>query len=269
MPVLSRAALPTGVELEYLDAGDGDPVLFLHGYVDSWYSFAGVVAALPAGLRAIAPSQRGHGDSGKPEGSYTVAGFADDAVALLDMLGLERAVACGHSMGSFVALELALSHPHRVSRLALVGGATTADNDALRGLQRDVDGLVDPVDRLFAETFQAGTLSRPLAADVMRTILGETAKAPAHVWRAALAGLVAWRPSHPLGSISCPTWIAWGNKDEIFPQEEQRALAAQIPGAVSKFYDAGHAPHWELPALFAADLAAFATGQEVPGAERA
>lgn len=263
---LSRIALATGIEVECLDQGAGDPILFLHGYVDSWYSFAGVVAALPDGFRAIAPSQRGHGDSDKPAADYAIATYAADAVALLDRLGVARALVCGHSMGSFIALELALAHPERVSRLVLVDGATTADNDVLRGLQADVAALADPIDRGFAESFQAGTVARPLAPDVMRTIMDETSKVPAHVWRAALAGLVAYRPARPLAAIACPTLIAWGDKDEIFPLGEQRTLEATIPGATVKIYDAGHAPHWELPAAFAADLTAFTTGAvRMPG----
>ena len=265
---LSHVALATGIEIELLDEGAGDPILFLHGYVDSWYSFAGVIAALPPGFRAIAPTQRGHGDSDKPAAGYAMSDYVADAVALLDHLSIERALVCGHSMGSFIALELALAHSGRVSRLALVDGATTADNAVLRGLQSDVAALADPIDRGFAEAFQAGTVARPLEAAVMRTIMDETSKVPAHVWRSALAGLVAYRPSKPLAAIACPTFIAWGDQDEIFPLAEQHALQAGIPGAILKRYDAGHAPHWESPGAFAADLAAFAKGREVQGAER-
>lgn len=254
---LQRAALATGIEVEYLEEGDGEPVLFLHGYVDSWYSFAGVIDALPPGIRAIAPSQRGHGDSDAPAGPYTIEQYAADAAALLDHLGVERAIACGHSMGSFIALQLALAHPSRVTRLALVGGATTADNAVLRGLAADVATLADPIDRGFAEAFQAGTVARPLDRRVMQRILEETAKVRAHVWRAALAGLVAYRPPLPVASIAAPTWIAWGDKDEIFPLEEQHALRERIPASRLTVYDAGHAPHWELPHAFAADLVRF------------
>lgn len=267
-PRLLRVVLATGIEVELLDEGVGDPILFLHGYVDSWYSFAGVIAALPRGFRAIAPTQRGHGDSDKPAAGYATSDYVADAVALLDHLGVARALVCGHSMGSFIAMELALAHPERVSRLALVDGATTADNAVLRGLEADVASLADPIDRGFAEAFQAGTVARPLDAAVMRKIMDETSKVPAHVWRAALAGLVAYRPSRPLGAIACPSFIAWGDKDEIFPLAEQRALQAGIRDSILKVYDAGHAPHWESPAAFAADLVAFAAGREVPGAKR-
>lgn len=66
---LSRVRLATGVELQVAETGpaDGVPVLFLHGYPDSWYSFTPVLDRLPPGVRAIVPSQRGHGDSERPD----------------------------------------------------------------------------------------------------------------------------------------------------------------------------------------------------------
>lgn len=261
MAPLARVRLSTGIEIEYRDQGAGEPLLLLHGYADSWYSFNGMLEALPKSVRAIAPSQRGHGSSDKPAAGYAMADFAADAIALLDHLGIERALVCGHSMGTFIGQELALSHPERVSKLVLICGATTADNAVLRDFLGQVQGLSDPIDRDFAYAFQAGTVAHPLPAAVMDAIMTETMKVPAHVWRAALAGLIAWHPARPLGAIACPTFIAWGDKDEIFPLAEQHALREQIPDSTLRLYDAGHALHWEKPGEFAADLLAFAAGR--------
>ena len=88
---------------------------------------------LPRALRAIAPTQRGHGGTGRPAQGYTPADFAADAVALLDALGMERAIVVGHSMGSQIALRLALDHPGRVHGLVLIGGfAALRRNAAVR-----------------------------------------------------------------------------------------------------------------------------------------
>ncbi|MCG8419715.1 MAG: alpha/beta hydrolase, partial [Proteobacteria bacterium] len=75
---------------------------------------------LPGDLRVVAPSQRGHGDSGHPAGGYGVDDFAADAIALLDALGIERAAVVGHSMGSFIAQQVALRAPQRVTHLILI-----------------------------------------------------------------------------------------------------------------------------------------------------
>lgn len=257
----SRVRLATGVELELVEQGRGPAMLLLHGYADSWYSFHGVLEALPETVRAIAPSQRGHGGSEKPAAGYELSDFAADALSLLDELGVERAVVCGHSMGSFIAQHLALAHPDRVAKLVLVCGATTADNAVLRELRQPVRELGDPVDRAFAHEFQAGTVAHPLPDAVMARIMEETLKLPARVWRDALEGLIAWRPPRPLGEVACPTLVAWGEHDEIFPRAEQEALRDAIPGATLRIYDTGHALHWERPREFAADLLAFASAR--------
>ena len=85
---IQTAELATGVTLEYTEQGDpsGVPVLLLHGLSDSRRSFERVLPHLPASIRALAVTQRGHGDSGKPESGYTADDFAADAAAFMDAL---------------------------------------------------------------------------------------------------------------------------------------------------------------------------------------
>ena len=110
-------------------------MLLLHGYTDSWRSFELILPHLPSSVRAIAPSQRGHGDADRPASGYGAADLAADAVALMDALGLDRAVVAGHSMGSLVAQRVALDHPGRVRGLVLLGAfATLRGNPAVREL---------------------------------------------------------------------------------------------------------------------------------------
>src|SRR5689334_24781195 len=96
-----RVSLPTGVTLEYVEQGSpsGLPVLFAQGLSDSLRSYEPVLPHLLPSIRAIAVSQRGHGDSTRPETGYRVRDFAADLAAFLDAIGVERAVAVGHSMG--------------------------------------------------------------------------------------------------------------------------------------------------------------------------
>ena len=133
----------TGVSLEVAERGapGGQPVLFLHGYTDSWFSFSSVLERLPPTVRAIVPTQRGHGDSDRPECCYRPSDFAADAVALLDALGVPRATIVGHSMGSFVAQRLAVDAPGRVSRLVLVGSGATARTAPVLDFNQSVSRL--------------------------------------------------------------------------------------------------------------------------------
>src|SRR5262245_39628739 len=85
-PALKRIALPTGVTLPYAESGapDGTPVIFLHGVIDSWRSFAGVLPHLPDSIRALALTQRGHGEAARPDGAYRIGDFAADVAAFID-----------------------------------------------------------------------------------------------------------------------------------------------------------------------------------------
>ena len=253
-------SLPTGVRLRYAEAGpaDGEPVLLLHGYTDSGYSFSPVLPHLPPSVRAFAPDQRGHGDSGRPAGGYGMADFAADAAAFLDAVGVRRATVVGHSMGSFVAQKLALDHPERVKRLVLVGSAAAPQSEAVLGLWDEVRALADPVPPEFIREFQLSTIYRPVPGPFLDRVIAESRKLPARVWREALAGLVAADFRTDLNRVGCPTLVLWGDRETIFPRADQDRLLGAIPGAVLRVYpETGHALHWERPERFAQDLRVF------------
>ena len=250
--------LTTGVRLQYAERGTGTPVLLLHGYSDSWYSYASVLDQLDDRVHAFALTQRGHGDAGKPQEGYDMADFAADALAFLDAQGLDRVAVVGHSMGTFIAQELALSQPERVSHLILIGSAPRGDNEVLAGLAEAVADLQDPVDGAFIREFQASTVHTPIPDDVLDTICAESSKMPARVWRQVLAGLRAYDAKSQLASISAKTLLLWGDCDTVFSRAEQDELRAAIPGATLAVYqDIGHGLHWEAPRRVADQLAAF------------
>ena len=254
------ASLPTGVRLHYAESGPagGEPILFLHGYTDSWYSFAPVLPYLPPMVRAFALDQRGHGDSDRPASGYAIADFAADAAAFLDAMGVRRAAVVGHSMGSFVARRLALDHPERVGRLVLIGSADAPQNEVLFGLWDQVQALTDPVPAEFIREFQLSTAYGPLAGPFLDRVIAESRKLPARVWQHALAGMLADDCRAELARIGCATLIFWGDRDTIFPRTDQDRLTGAIPGAALRVYpETGHALHWERPERFADDLRAF------------
>src|SRR5687767_2064091 len=113
--VIRSVRLRNGVVLQYVERGDvsGLPVVFLHGATDSWLSFEHVLPLLPFSMRAIAVSQRGHGESSRPESGYRFVDMADDLDQFLDALAIPAAVVVGHSMGSYVAQRFAIDHPER------------------------------------------------------------------------------------------------------------------------------------------------------------
>ena len=189
----TRVRLSTGVALHVTERGapDGEPVLFLHGYTDSWFSFSTVLDRLPLTIRAIVPSQRGHGDSERPECCYRPADFAADAVALLDALGVKRATVVGHSMGSFVAQRVAIDAPGRVTRLVLVGSGATVRTPPVLDFQQSVRKLTDPISPAFVRDFQHSGIARPVPAAFMNRVVSESEKLPARLWRDVLDRLIA------------------------------------------------------------------------------
>lgn len=257
-----RVRLDTGVELHYAESGPEGPaevVLLLHGWPDSGFSFHRVMEAPKmARVRALAPDQRGFGDSERPESGYAIEDLAADAAAFLDALGLAGVTVTGHSMGSFVARRLALRRPDLVRRLVLIGTAPSADNDVVRGLAAQVADLADPVPEEFVRAFQSGTTATALPEDFVEGIVAESRKAPARVWQHVLDGLLAADDTAELGSISARTLVIGGAEDPLFSTDDQEALADAIPGTRFTLYPGvGHCPNWERPERVAADIAAF------------
>lgn len=257
----SRLSWPINVKLNYVEQGDpaGVPVLLLHGWTDSWRSYELVLPHLPESIRAFAISQRGHGDSDRPDSGYDPDDFAADVAAFMDALEIESAVIVGHSMGSFVAQCFAMNYPERTRGLVLAGSFTTCrGNPAVSGLWDEVSqNLRIPVDPVFVREFQQSTLAQPVPPAYLDTVVRESLKAPAPVWRAVAEGLLETDFSAELDN-KAPTLIFWGDRETFFLHDEQDALAAGIADSELVIYEgAGHALHWEEPQRFAADLAAF------------
>jgi non-heme chloroperoxidase len=257
-----RARLSSGLTLPYVEQGDpgGLPVLLLHGYVESWRSFELVLPHLPPWLRALAVTGRGHGDADRPAGGYGLDELSADAAAFMDAVGLEAAVIVGGSSGGLIAQRLAVDHPERALGLVLVGSPRSLrGNAAVAAFADALCGLRDPIEDEFARDFVASTLSRPVPADFLETMIGEARRAPAAVWRQTLQGLLEAPPPTEAGPIAAPTLILWGDRDRFLPRAEQEALAAAVAGARLVVYEgAGHVLHWEEPERVAADVAALA-----------
>jgi non-heme chloroperoxidase len=258
----STTQLATGVTLHYAEKGDptGEAIIFLHGYSDSWFSFSRVLPLLSSEYHAFALTQRGHGDSDKPECCYTPDDFAADVDAFMDAVGIEEATLVGASTGALFAQRAALSYPPRFGRLVLIGAQTPA-NEAVSGLREEVQALEDPVPPEFVREFQESTVYQPVSQEFLDTVVSESLKLPAWVWRDYFEQAVL-SIDHDyvlsLREIDMPTLVLWGEQDPLFPREEQERLAAAISGATFRVYpDTGHAVHWDRPEWVVRDLEAF------------
>lgn len=150
------------LDLAYSVAGEGPPVLCIHGFASSgkvnWLDTGWVETLTGAGYQAIILDNRGHGQSDKPHEPefYTPGAMAEDAVRLLDHLGLNRAAVLGYSMGARIAAFMAFAHPERVAAaifggmgLNLINGLSDG-NDIIAGLRApSLDDLTHPTARQF------------------------------------------------------------------------------------------------------------------------
>ncbi len=235
----------------------GDAMVFLHGWPDSWFSFSRVMPLLPPRLRLFALDQRGFGDSERPERGYGIPDLAADVVAFLDAVGVERATVVGHSYGSFVARRVAIAHPERVARLALVDSGWSPRNPVLLEVQASLRDIADPIPTEFVRAFQASTAYQPLPAPFFERIVAESLKLPARLWGEAFDRLLEYEDTEDLPRITAPTLVLWGDRDALFSRDDQDRLAAAIPGAALRIYpEIGHCPNWECPDDLADDLGA-------------
>jgi non-heme chloroperoxidase len=236
----------------------GVPLILIHGLTDSMRSYEPVLGALPASVHAYAITQRGHGDAPKPQDGYGARELAGDVVAFMNARGIERAVVAGHSHGSTVARRVAADHPDRVAGCVLAGAFSPyREQPVLAGLLDEFRTLGDPVDPGYAREWQESTLANPVPEPFLAMVVAETCKVPVRVWDAALRGMLEER-SEPQPRIAAPVLLAWGDRDEMVARADQDDLADAIPGAQRLVYEgAGHALHWEQPARYACEVAAF------------
>lgn len=258
----AEVPLRTGLRLHYAEQGDpaGPAILFLHGYSDSWFSFSRILPLLSPSYHAFAISLRGHGDSDKPDCCYTVDDYAADVLAFMDALDIDRATLVGHSGGTLIAPRVALSDPHRVTHLVLIGSAIMgAHNGVVAELAEAVDALNDPVPPDFVREFQESTIFQPVPDEFLETVVAESLKLPAHVWRGYMEGVIL-TPDHTtrLLELNVPTLIIWGEQDALFLRPEQDRLERAIRNATLRIYpETGHTPHWERPEQVVRDLEEF------------
>jgi pimeloyl-ACP methyl ester carboxylesterase len=222
------------LEVGYIDAGSGVPLVLVHGGESDRTQFATLRAHLGDGLRVISYDQRDSGITVNPPAPYTLGDLADDLVALLDALGLQNAHLLGTSFGGAVAQHAALRHPERVASLVLV--ATTPSfamcTDA-------VDELLDMAhdDRKSAvrDFFVTPKGQTELHHRAAQTLTHRDPEQNARRHACARQHEVRDR----LGEIDVPTLIVHGTEDVLAPYDGAVLMEQRIPNAQVRWIEGG------------------------------
>ena len=240
---MAEVQLATGRRSFYDDSGAGPPLLLLMGGGESRRLWARQTPALASGFRVLAPDHRDSGESPpEPEGAaYTAADLAGDAVALLDALGVPRAHVAGTSMGGLVALQLALDHPARVARLALL--STPVGGVSLPAPPREAwsDDHADWIRGLFPQLAAPGSFeARPGALEELAALGRANGLTYGGLVR-HLAVLGGFAAGGRLGEVRAPTLVVVGDHDPLIPPAAAAATAAALPAAaLAVIPGAGH-----------------------------
>jgi len=243
MPSLVR---PDGCRIHYELFGDpGSPALtLLEGIGADIAGWRRSILALAGEVQAVAIDHPGNGASDEPAGPCTMTTFVEDALAVLDELGVERAHAYGQSFGGMVAQEMTLTHPDRVRTLVLAGthpgpahAIAVADRTVPKG---------EPWRALYAPGFPEG--HPDVVAEDRRAAAAQSdhPRGQRRQWEA----MQTWDASDRLPRILVPTLVLHGTEDRVIAPDNAELLARRIPGAELRLLEgAGHVFWSEQPEL--------------------
>lgn len=122
---INHTIYANGIRQNYIDTGEGAPIVLLHGFPETNYAWRFQIPVLSKNYRVIAPDLRGYGETEKPATGYDKRNMANDLVGLLDELGIEKIALIGHDRGARVATRFAKDHPDRVERLVVMDNVPT------------------------------------------------------------------------------------------------------------------------------------------------
>ena len=232
---IQYADLKTGIRMAYVEAGDSEKpaVVFLHGHTDTGRSYKVSASAIEKDHRLIMPDLRGYGHSDKPEVfAYSITEMANDILALMDALGIEKASVVGFSMGSFVAQAVSFSAPDRIEKLMLISSGARMNETA-----EDVAAVIEDLKAAYNaekdEEFISGWIPTYQIFDqeTLKYYWENLKKISVQSWVAGWLALSLADHRKFLQFIKCPVTIIWGREDGLFVEELQNELRQLLPQA--------------------------------------
>lgn len=242
----------TSQQLHFRRAGQGEPLVLVHGYLGGSAQWANEMSYLSSHFDVIAVDLPGFGDSHALKAPDTINGFASSVLTQLDTLGITNFRLLGHSMGGMIVQEMVRIAPQRVTQLILYGTGPLGlipgrfETMAQSRERLAADGVVATATRISARWFVHGDKD---PAHALCAKLGCQASESA-----ALAGLNAmetWDGRAALANLKIPTQLIWGEHDKSYNFDQTQALWRGIENSsLAVLPGASHAAHLEKPAIF-------------------
>jgi 3-oxoadipate enol-lactonase len=258
---VDRHVRTNGITMHAIDAGRGRPLVLLHGLGWDGTLWASAARRFADRYRVIAGDTRGHGQSDRPAGPYSIDLFAADWLGLLDALGVDRACVVGFSQGGMIAQVLALEHPERVAALVLVSTACRSDPSVKGKMEERIrlartEGPAAAA-RLAATSIFSKRFTDARADAVEQFIAWRTGMDQESLLEATRAAY-GFDVSARLSAVHVPTLVMYGDEDALTPPAVVRYVADCLPKPeLVCVPGAGHMIPIEQPDEFESHLQAF------------
>ena len=278
LPIRHEHVMVNDMDIHYAVAGEGPPIVFLHGLGASCVTWQENIGPLSERFTVYTPDIPGHGDSVKLDVEYTVQAGVSFILGFLDAIGAQDAALAGSSMGGLIALQTALQRPERVTHLVLINSA---------GFGREIAGYLRVMSLPMLGEILEGPTHRSAKA-MMKLVFGPRKEYPEALFEELIrtrslpggrdavlkslrvgVNLLGMKREHRLldrlRELQMPLMIVWGALDPVFPSKHAQAAAEAAPASRLLFFpNAGHWPHMEEAERFNAEVTAFLHGEPAP-----
>jgi len=226
------------IELYYEITGKGQPILLIHGLGSGARDWEMQAPFLSEKFQVVTVDVRGHGQSDKPPGPYSIPLFAADTIELIRSLDIAPVHIVGISMGGMIAFQVAVDAPEMVKSLVIVNSGPEfvlrSPRDIIRGLQRLL------IVRLFGMRKMGEALSKRLEhRELRRLFIERWAENDRQAYMNSMRAIVGWSVADRLGEIDCPTLVIAADQDYT-PVSLKEAYVAKMPQAESRIHGMLH-----------------------------